>query len=298
MDYLPKKVAVVGAGYIAVEMAGMLNGLGSDVTLFVRGDHPLRKFDDMIQTTLHEEMLKAGLKVETGCKFDKVEKKGEKNLSLFVNGKEHSGFNEILFAIGRVPETESLHLDKVGIKTKPSGHIIVDERENTNIEGVYCIGDLIGKVDLTPVAIAAGRKLADRLFGGFIPKPMDYTNVPTVVFSHPPIGIIGLTETEAIKQYGKDKIKIYTSSFTGMIDFCLPAEKKRKTALKLICLLPEEKVIGLHGIGVGMDEILQGFGVAMKMGATKHDFDDTIAIHPTSAEEIVTLAPWGMQNKK
>lgn len=127
---------------------------------------------------------------------------------------------------------------------------------------------------------------------------MDYTNIPTVVFSHPPIGTIGLTEAAARKQYGDDKIRVYNSSFTGMVDFCLPEEKKRKTSLKLICLLPEEKVIGLHGIGVGMDEILQGFGVAIKMGATKEDFDDCIAIHPTSAEELVTLAPWGMSNKK
>jgi glutathione reductase (NADPH) len=303
----PKKVAVVGAGYIAVELAGIFHALGSETHLFVRHDKALRKFDAMVRDTLDEEMRKSGMNIHTHVLISGVEKdekkeamQGDLTLKFTQAQKEGQdaprenkaidGFDVVLLAIGRAPKTDKLGLETAGINVRPQGgHIIVDEYQNTSAPGVYALGDVCGHVELTPVAIAAGRQLAERLFNGQAHAKLDYTQVPTVVFSHPPIGTTGLTEAEAVAKYGAQNLTLYTTRFTNMFFFAREQEKKQPTAMKLICLGDEEKVVGLHIIGMGADEMLQGFGVAVKMGATKKQLDSCVAIHPTAAEELVTM---------
>jgi glutathione reductase (NADPH) len=205
------------------------------------------------------------------------------------NGEGTLDVDQIIWAIGRTPETNGLGLEKLGVETDEKGHIIVDKYQNTNVENVYALGDVCNKgFELTPVAIAAGRRLADRLFGGKNDSHLEYDNIPSVVFAHPEVGSIGLTEPEAREKYG-NSVKVYSASFTAMYYAMMEQEDKGPTAYKIVCEGPNERVVGLHILGVGSSEILQGFGVAIKMGATKADFDRCVAIHPTSAEELVTM---------
>ncbi|MCJ1312810.1 Glutathione reductase [Agyrium rufum] len=300
LETQPKKVALVGAGYIAVEMAGMFKALGCETHLFIRHDKFLRTFDPMIQDEITKEYERQGIIIHKDSAQQKVEKKEDSadgmTMTLHYTDAEHKDgatldLDCLLWAIGRTPEIEDLDLPAAGIKTNEKGHIIVDDYQNTNIENIYSLGDVCGKAELTPVAIAAGRKLADRLFGGpkFADAHLDYSNIPSVVFAHPEVGSIGLTEPEARKKYGDENIKIYKTSFTAMYYVMMDAKDKGPTSYKLICQGPNEKVVGLHILGLGSGEIMQGFGVAVKMGATKADFDSCVAIHPTSAEELVTL---------
>jgi len=296
IEQQPKKVVLVGGGYIAVEFAGMFNALGTETHLFVRYDKFLRSFDPMIQDAILAEYQRVGIHVHTNSTQSKVEK-DEKTGKLTLhyedsNGKGTlEGVDSLIWAIGRSPEVEDLGLDKAGVKQNERGQVIVDDYQNTNVENIYALGDVVGKVELTPVAIAAGRRLGDRLFGGeqFSTSKLDYNNVPSVVFAHPEIGSIGLTEPQAIKQYGKENIKVYTSSFTAMYYAMMDPDDKGPTKYKIVCAGPEQKVVGLHIMGLGSGEMLQGFGVAIRMGATKRDFDNCVAIHPTSAEELVTM---------
>jgi glutathione reductase (NADPH) len=193
----------------------------------------------------------------------------------------------LIWAIGREPSSGKLNLAAAGVETDSKGYIRVDKYQNTNVAGVYAVGDITGAVELTPVAVAAGRRLSERLFNNKPEEHLDYDLIPTVVFSHPPIGTIGLTEPQAIAKYGEADVKIYKTSFTSM--YTAVTEHRQPCRMKLVCVGPQEKIVGLHGIGFGMDEILQGFAVAIKMGATKRDFDNTVAIHPTAAEELVTM---------
>ncbi|TGO17526.1 hypothetical protein BPAE_0425g00070 [Botrytis paeoniae] len=292
----PKKVALVGAGYIAVEFAGMFNALGTETHLFIRHDKFLRNFDPMVQEAITNEYERLGVKLHKNSTQSKIEK-DEKTGKLTIHYEDSNGkgvledVDDLIWGIGRSPEVERLGLDKAGVKQNERGQIIADEYQNTNVENIFSLGDVVGKVELTPVAIAAGRKLADRLFGGpqFKDSKLDYDNVPSVVFAHPEVGSIGLTEPEAIERYGKENIKCYSTSFTAMYYAMMEPEDKAPTKYKLVCKLPEEKVVGLHILGLGSGEMLQGFGVAVKMGATKKDFDSCVAIHPTSAEELVTM---------
>jgi glutathione reductase (NADPH) len=192
---------------------------------------------------------------------------------------------------------DALNLQAASVKLDAKKkYIAVDEYQRTSTKGVYALGDVCGLIELTPMAIAAGRRLADRLFGGMPNAKADYENVPTVVFSHPTIGTVGLTEAQAVEKYGKENVKVYTSTFKNLWygPWKVEADEKPTTAMKLVTLLPDERVLGVHSIGMGSDELLQGFGVAVKMGATKADFDNCVALHPTAAEELVTMAPWGM----
>eukprot|EP00616_Rhizochromulina_sp_CCMP1243_P003012 CAMPEP_0118973860 /NCGR_PEP_ID=MMETSP1173-20130426/10944_1 /TAXON_ID=1034831 /ORGANISM="Rhizochromulina marina cf, Strain CCMP1243" /LENGTH=511 /DNA_ID=CAMNT_0006923555 /DNA_START=13 /DNA_END=1548 /DNA_ORIENTATION=- len=299
LEEQPKRVAVIGAGYIAVELAGIFQALDSETSLFVRGERALRRFDSMLSETLDSEMKKAGMKVVPNSTPASVEKAEDGSLTLKLeNGDEHGPFDAIIMAVGRQPLVDPLQLDKAGVTTNEGGYIQVDEFQNTATKGVYALGDVCGNIELTPMAIAAGRRLGDRLFGDHSTSKADYDMVPTVVFSHPTIGTIGLTEEEAKAKHGEDNVRVYKSTFTNLFygPWQMPPEDKPKTAMKLVCLGAEEKVIGLHTIGMGSDELLQGFGVAMKMGATKADFDSCIAIHPTAAEEMVTMAPWGLKD--
>ena len=282
----PQRVAVVGAGYIAVELAGVLKQLGSEVSLLLRRDHFLDSFDAMLRETLMEDMVTAGVNILT--RHNVAELRREKNALtlIFEHGEQLSGFDCVIWAIGREPNTSTLNLNAAGVSTDARGYIATDKYQNTNVAQIYAIGDITPAAALTPVAIAAGRRLADRLFGGMADRHLDYSSIPTVVFSHPPIGTVGLSEAQARELHG-DAVKVYQTRFTPMVDAF--AAQPTKTAMKLITVGEHEKIVGLHVIGTGADEMLQGFAVAIKMGATKKDFDDTVAIHPTSAEEFVTM---------
>ncbi|CAG2187283.1 GSR [Mytilus edulis] len=376
LETLPKKVVVVGAGYIAVELAGIFNSLGSDTSILIRFDEVLRAFDPTISTNVTVNMEQGGVKVMRRTQVKSVTKKENGLLDLELNtGDKMTDVDCLLWAVGRVPLSENIGLEKLGIKMDNKGHIVVDEFQNTTGSKIYALGDVCGKALLTPVAIAAGRKLAHRLFDNksdwkldytdiptvifshppsatlgltqvifshppsatlgltqgklypvdytdiptvifshppsatlgltqviFSHPPsatlgltqgklyywkLDYTDIPTVIFSHPPSATLGLTQAEAEEKYGKEKIKAYKSEFTPM--YFAVTTRKEKCHMKLICLLPDEKVIGLHMVGQGVDEMLQGFSVAVKMGATKAQFDSAVAIHPTSSEELVTM---------
>lgn len=284
---LPKSVAIVGAGYIAVELAGVLNRLGSETHLVLRKDRPLARFDHDISQHLVEIMQNDGVQIHTQSRPKRIIKNNDDLTIEFDNGKSLT-VACLIWAIGREPATDQIGLEQIGVKTDEKGYIIVDQFQNTNVENIYAVGDIIkGGVELTPVAVAAGRHLSERLFNNKPNEHLDYNLIPTVVFSHPPIATIGMSEQQAIEKYGQDQIKIYQSQFTPM--YSAITQHRQPCKMKLVCLGKEQKIIGLHGIGFGVDEMLQGFAVAIKMGATKADFDNTVAIHPTGSEEFVTM---------
>lgn len=285
---LPAKVAVIGSGYIGVELAGILNSLGSETHLLMRGTRPLSRFDHMIGDTLMEIMQKQGICIHQNHKAQAIHLHSDGRKSIFCqSGSIIENIDVIISAVGRKPRTGNLNLDKINVNMDDKGLILVDAFQNTSVKGIYAIGDVTNAPALTPVAIAAGRHLADRIFGNQPDACLNYDNICSVVFSHPPSGSVGLTEHEAIEKYGKSKIKIYQTRFIPMYDAL--SVDKTPTAMKLVTLGKKEKIIGLHVVGYSADEMLQGFGVAIKMGACKKDFDNTIAIHPTSAEEFVTM---------
>ena len=287
LDEVPKRTAVIGAGYIAVEVAGVLNALGSDTHLFVRKDRPLRTFDKDIVDVLVDEMAKSGPTLHTHANATEVVKNADDSLTISFDNGETITVDCLIWAIGRAANTSGFGLEKTGVKLTEKGTIYSDEFENTSVPGIYALGDVTGKLDLTPVAVKAGRQLSERLFNNKADAKLDYTDVATVVFSHPVIGSVGLTEEKAIAKYGEENIKVYKSSFTPM--YTALGDNRQPSTMKLVTLGEDEKIIGLHGIGYGVDEMIQGFSVAIKMGATKADFDNTVAIHPTGSEEFVTM---------
>lgn len=287
LDEVPKRTAVIGAGYIAVEVAGVLNALGSDTHLFVRKDRPLRTFDKDIVDVLVDEMAKSGPTLHTHANATEVVKNADDSLTISFDNGETITVDCLIWAIGRAANTSGFGLEKTGVKLTEKGTIYSDEFENTSVPGIYALGDVTGKLDLTPVAVKAGRQLSERLFNNKADAKLDYTDVATVVFSHPVIGSVGLTEEKAIAKYGAENIKVYKSSFTPM--YTALGDNRQPSTMKLVTLGDDEKIIGLHGIGYGVDEMIQGFSVAIKMGATKADFDNTVAIHPTGSEEFVTM---------
>ncbi|CAK9052709.1 Glutathione reductase (GR) (GRase) [Durusdinium trenchii] len=305
LEEQPKKVAVVGAGYIAVEMAGILHALGSETHLFFRGDTVLRRgFDPFIVQTLMEAMEHHGPVLHRTSTPARISKQDDGRLTYVATegpmGEEAilKDFDCILLAIGRKPVSDRLGLQNTGVELNKSGHIVVDAFENTNVPGIYAIGDVTSTgYELTPVAIAAGRRLADRLFLKEGRARIAYELIATVVFSHPPIGCIGLTEPQAKAEFGEENIKVKQSRFASMLYAFNDDDKKVKTALKLVLKLPEERIVGLHCIGPSSDEMMQGFAVAVRMGATRADFEASVAIHPTIAEEFVTFGGWGQQQQ-
>jgi glutathione reductase (NADPH) len=288
LEKLPRRVAVVGSGYIAVELAGVLRALGSEVTLFARSDRVLRHFDVLLGDKLLVAMRASGIEVVTQMSTRALSRGADGVLTLTAaDGRRFAGFDTVLWAIGRAPHTAGIGVESAGVKLDADGFIAVDGYQNASVPGIYAVGDVTGQAELTPVAIAAGRRLADRVFGGMTDRRLRYDVIPTVVFSHPPIGTVGLSEDEARRRYPGEPIKIYQSEFVSMF-YALMADKPQ-TAMKLVCVGADERVVGCHVIGLGADEMIQGFAVAVTMGARKRDFDDTIAIHPTSAEELVTM---------
>lgn len=286
-ESLPKSVLVVGAGYIAAELAGVLNELGVKTDLAFRRDHILRGFDSMLSEQVMAEMETAGITMHP-TSIPKSLTKTERGTLLFeAQSGEKIEAERVIWAIGRGANTQNIGLENTDIKLKANGYIETDAYENTSVSGVYAIGDVNGKIALTPVAIAAGRRLSERLFNNKPEEKLDYTNVPSVIFTHPVIGTVGLSEEKAIEVYGKDNVKAYTSSFASM--YTAVTDHRQLVKMKLVTVGEEEKVVGLHAIGYGVDEMIQGFAVAIKMGATKKDFDNTVAIHPTGSEEFVTM---------
>jgi glutathione reductase (NADPH) len=286
LERRPQRVAIVGSGYVACELAGAFHELGSQVELFIRKDHVLTHFDAMLGKSLMREMRAEGMTVHEHVVPAAIHEQSSTKTLLAADGREFAGFDAVLWAIGRGANVVGLDLRSAGVRQGGDDFIMTDEFQNTNIPGVYAIGDVTGRAALTPVAIAAGRRLSDRLFNGEADRRLDYNSIATVVFTHPPIGTVGLTESEARAKYG-DAVKAYVADFTPM--YHALTTRKTRTDMKLVCVGPEQKIVGCHVIGTGADEMLQGFAVAIRMGATKRDFDDTVAIHPTSAEELVTM---------
>jgi glutathione reductase (NADPH) len=286
LETRPQRVAVVGSGYIACELAASFQELGSQVEQFVRKDRLLTNFDVMLGKSLIREVRAQGMIVHEQVVPVRVREDAGRKTLLAKDGREFAGFDCLLWAIGRDANVAGLDLEKAGVALDDSNYVTTDGFQNTNVAGVYAIGDVTGRAALTPVAIAAGRRLSDRLFGGKPDRHLDYNMIPTVIFTHPPIGTVGATEAEARAQYG-DAVKVYVADFTPM--YHAMTTRKSHTDMKLICVGPEQRIVGCHIAGAGADEMLQGFAVAIRMGATKADFDDTVAIHPTSAEELVTM---------
>jgi glutathione reductase (NADPH) len=286
LEERPQRVLIAGSGYIAVELAGVFNALGSDVQLVVRKDSVLREFDSMLSERLMDCMDRFDIDIVTRVVPQSVEKTDDGLILRAEDGRVFGPVDCLLWAIGRTPNTATLDADKAGVEVDEFGFVPTDKFQQTNVENVFALGDVTGRAALTPVAIAAGRRLADRLFGGMEGRHLDYETIPTVIFSHPTIGTVGLTEREAREQYGDD-VRVYMSSFIGM--YYALGDRKQRSVMKLITIGIEERVVGCHVIGEGADEMMQGFAVAIRMGATKKDFDDTVAIHPTSSEEMVTM---------
>ena len=288
LEERPGRVVVAGSGYIAVELAGVLRALGSEVTMVLRRERVLRAFDEMLSTELMLALDADGIEIRTEAELEMIERDASRNtLTVGISdGTSINGVDSVLWAIGRRPNVASLDLAATGVETSKGGAIVTNEFQETSIEGVYAIGDVTGRAALTPVAIAAGRRLADRLFGGQTDRRLSYDCIPSVIFTHPPIGTVGATEAQARSDHG-DAVKVYRTRFNSMLYAF--SDHPRATAMKLVTLGDDERVIGCHVIGEGADEMMQGFAVAVRMGARKSDFDDTVAIHPTSAEELVTM---------
>lgn len=281
----PERVGIIGGGYIAVEVAGVLRALGSHVELISRS-RLLAHFDADLGHALSALMQGDGIIHKQGCAVRGIGRRDDGLWLDCADGELYGPYDRVISAIGRVPDVASLGVEHAGIALGEDGEVVTDKFENSSVPGVYALGDVNGKRALTPVAIAAGRRLADRLFGGEPDAHLDYSYVPSVAFSHPPIGSVGCSEAEARERHG-DEVRVHQARFTPML-WSL-AGREGQTRMKLVCVGAEQRIVGLHGIGPGMDEMLQGFAVAVRMGARYADFLGTVAIHPTSAEEFVTM---------
>jgi len=281
----PKRVGIVGAGYIAVELAGVLQALGSKVELFARGQRLLEGFDHELTAQLADDYCQSGVRLHFGHAVAALEADGEQVRVRGADGSLSEPFDRVLFATGRKPNTAGLGLDSAGVALDADGFIRIDERNATSADGVDAVGDVTTDPPLTPVAIAAARRLMDRVYAG-ASATLDRNDIPTVVFAHPPIGKVGLTEAQARERHG-DNLHIYRAGFRPML-YAL-AESPQRSLFKLVCVGQERRVVGIHLLGDAADEMLQGFAVALKRGITLDDLRDTVALHPTSAEEVVLM---------
>lgn len=281
---LPKQMVIVGGGYIAVEFAGILHGLGVDVTIFERGDKVLRGFDEDIRDFLIAEMTKKGIKFMFNTSVDKINLDCE-GLTVHTTKGETVPAELVMYATGRVPNSKNLGLEEVGVKMDAVGAIKVNDDYQTNVPSIYALGDVTNRVNLTPVATSEGMALVNKLYSSHY-KAVDYDNIPTAVFSQPSIGTVGLTEQQALSAYPAD-IDIYRADFKPMKNTL--SGSSERTLMKMIVVRSTDKVVGMHMVGPDAGEIIQGFAVAIRAGATKAVFDSTIGIHPTAAEEFVTM---------
>ncbi|MPS36125.1 MAG: glutathione-disulfide reductase [Stenotrophomonas sp.] len=281
----PARVAIVGGGYIAVELAGVLHGLGSEVTLLVRGKELLSQFDAEMTAQLAQNLRQQGITVRFECQLQALERRAGGIHARLQGGAADALFDTVLFATGRAPSTRGLGLEAAGVALDDNGAIVVDAFQDTSVPGISAVGDVTAQAMLTPVAIAAARRLMDRLYGGQPEARLDYDNIPSVVFSHPPLGSVGLSEAQARGRF--DTVTTYHSRFRPMLQAL--GEGQARSLFKMVCAGADEKVVGIHLLGEGADEILQGFAVALKAGVTRRQMADTVAIHPTSAEEVVLM---------
>ena len=287
LEARPESVAIVGGGYIAMELAGIFRAFGSRVTIALRHDEVLRRFDAMVRAGLHEALVESGVEIVTAFEIAGATRGQDGRVTLgALDGRCITGIDALVWAIGREASSAGLGLRELGVALDDEGHVVVDDWQSTNVPGIHAVGDVTGRWTLTPVAIAAGRKLAERLFGGDAEARLEYECIPSVVFSHPPIGTVGLTEEDARRLHG-DAVKVYASRFTD--SYHGVTKRRPKTAMKVVTVGAEERVVGIHVIGRSADEILPGFAVAVRMGARQRDLDRTVAIHPTAGEELVTL---------
>ncbi len=286
LPQLPKRVLIVGGGYIAAEFAGILNGLGTEATLSYRGEQILRGFDEDLRQHLHDEMVKNGIRIQLRSEVRRIERTADGSLKADIAGErqESEPFDAVLYATGRVPNIEGLGLARVGVKLDEAGAVQVDQFGQTSIPGIHAVGDVTNRIALTPVAIREGAAVANTLFGP-TRTAADLAVVPSAVFSQPPIGTVGLSETEALTRHAE--IDIYRASFTPLRHAL--SGRNERTLIKLIVDRASQRVLGAHMVGADAPEIIQGLAIAIRMGATKADFDATVALHPTSAEEFVTL---------
>lgn len=285
LDELPQSITIYGGGYIAVEFAHIFHNLGVDTTLVYRGDLFMRGFDLDIRKALEEEMRKKHINLVFNTEITEITKNGKSDFEAKLSNGTNLKTNLVMSAIGRVAETKGLDLGNAGVTSNPDGTIPVDNNYQTNVDNIYAVGDIIDRVQLTPVALAEGHLLADRLYGGLQRPDLDYSNIATAVFSDPPIGTVGLSEEQALKE--GFEIDVYLSKFKPM-KYALSG-RDTKTTMKMIVDHKTDRILGIHVLGLDAPEMMQGFGVAVIAGAKKADFDRTIGIHPTSAEELVTM---------
>ncbi len=283
LETLPKHIVIIGGGYIGVEFAGVMSGLGVKVCLAIRKETVLRGFDEDVRTHVHEELKRKGVKVITNASPTKIEKKGETLTVHFSNGETASG-DKVLFAVGRDPHTAGLGLEKAGVKLNDRGAVIVDENSRTSVPHIFAVGDVTDRVNLTPVAIREGQAFAQTEFMGR-PTSFDHADIPHAVFAQPPVGVVGLSEADARKKYGV--VDIYKTKFRPMKDMLTGDEER--VLMKIVVRAEDERVVGVHIVGPDAPEIIQAVAIAVKMGATKADFDRTCALHPSIAEELVTM---------
>ena len=284
LDEMPKRIVIAGAGYIAIEFAGIFAGFGAETTLVYRGNEILRGFDDDVRVSLREEMEKKGVRFVLNTTFSKLEKDEAGVVHCHTSNGEVIEADQVLFAIGRKPAVEGLGLENAGVEVNEKGAILVDAYSQTNVESIYAVGDVTDRVNLTPVAIREGHAFADTVYGGK-PVVVDHSKIATAVFSQPEIGTVGLSEADAVAEFGD--VDIYLSRFRPM-KYTLP-DRDEKMVMKIVVDATSDKVVGCHILGPDAGEMAQLLGIAVKMGATKADFGATMAVHPTAAEELVTM---------
>lgn len=284
LDALPKRVLIAGAGYIANEFAGIFNEFGSKVTLINRSDVILRGYDEQIRDRLLQISMTKGIDFRFHAEFRGIEKQADGSLKVSMTNHDDMEVDCVLFATGRVPNTDGLGLAEVGVELDAKGAVVVGDDNKSSVDSIYAVGDVTNRVQLTPVAIREGQAFADTIFGNK-PTTVDYGCIPSAVFSHPPIAGVGMTESQAKQKYGA--VKVYTSDFRAMKNVL--ANRNERALYKMICEPNSGKVLGLHMIGPDAPEILQAAAVAVKAGLTKDDFDQTVALHPSMAEELVLM---------
>src|SRR5712691_4728126 len=282
---LPRKIVIVGGGYIAVEFAGIFRGFGSEVVEIIRREELLYGFDDDLRVALAQEMRGRGIEIHTRTQVTRIEKAPHEGYSVFTSHGQEISADLVMYATGRGPNTRGLGLDAVGVTTNDKGAVQVDEWQKTSLPNIYAIGDVTDRLNLTPVAIGEGRALAETLYNNN-PIKMDHADVPTAVFSQPPIGTVGLTEEEARRQYGDD-VDVYSARFKPMKNTL--SGRDERTFMKLVVDGKSDRVLGVHMLGADAPEIVQGLAIAVKCGASKKMFDQTVGIHPSAAEEFVTM---------